>query len=147
MKRIYSEATLNARENMIRFAVKEAGISAVHPNPDPHQWPAPHGQNVSKPKENIMRDQFNYPKKEKDRKEKHEKIVNRTMLHNCKKGYCSTEDSRPKKKGKKKDSSKPDTASKENSDEVTCKAGYPMKFLDTNPLTKTPMTIKSLMKL
>ena len=102
MKQIYSEATLNARENMIRFAVKEAGISAVHPNPDPHQWPAPHGQNVSKPKENIMRDQFNFPKEEKERKEKLEKIINRTMLHNCKKGYCSTEDSRPKKRVRRK---------------------------------------------
>merc|ERR1712001_188089 len=60
MKRTYSEATLNARENMIRFAIRETGISAVHPNPDPHQWPGPHGQNVSKPKENIMRDQFNF---------------------------------------------------------------------------------------
>ena len=66
MKRTYIEATLNARENMIRFGVKEVGISAVHPNPDPHQWPAPHGQNVSKPKENIMRDQFNFPKNENE---------------------------------------------------------------------------------
>ena len=85
MKRTYSEATLNARENMIRFAIEQAGISAVHPNPDPHQWPAPHGQNVSKPKVNIMRDQFNIPKDDKERDEKLEKIINRVMLHNCKK--------------------------------------------------------------
>ena len=58
------------------------------------------------------------------------------MLHNCKKGYCSTEDSRPKKKSKKKDSTKADEVSKEGSDssEKTCRAGYPMKFHGYEPI-------------
>jgi hypothetical protein len=33
-----------AKEKAIKFACSQMGVSGVHPNPDPMNWPGPHGQ-------------------------------------------------------------------------------------------------------
>ena len=89
-RRIYSEATLRAREKIIRFATERLNISARHPTQDPKLWPGPEGQSVYKPKHCVLREKFRVPKKNPldYSRRQYEKIVNYCMLHNCKVGYC-----------------------------------------------------------
>ena len=89
-KRIYTEATLRAREKIIRFAVERLNISARHPTQDPKLWPGPEGQSVYKPKHCVLREKFRVLKKNPLDycRRQYEKIVNYCMLHSCKVGYC-----------------------------------------------------------
>ena len=47
-----------ARKKVEEFASKHIGISAVHPQQDPKQWPGPEGQNCSRPSTNVLRKSY-----------------------------------------------------------------------------------------
>ena len=130
MKRSFSKDTLDAREKMIRFAVETIGITATHINPDPKQWPAPYGQNIYKPKENVMRQQFHIPKSDKKFNEKYEKIINRCMMHNCRNGYCMKADTAKAKKKKRKQTKEAEVAQK-----AICRFNFPLEYHGFQPVT------------
>ena len=78
-----------ARKKMEHFNSYLMGITAIHPESNPYEWPAPHGQNIYKPAENVLRSDL---EKIKDDPEKiykyYASLINRCMLHKCKMGYC-----------------------------------------------------------
>ena len=47
-----------AQNKLAQFNSEIIGTSAIHPDADPTNWPAPHGQNVYKPKTNVLRESF-----------------------------------------------------------------------------------------
>jgi hypothetical protein len=79
-----------AKERAIKFACSQMGVSGVHPNPDPVNWPCPYGQDVHTPapENNILRQDYTTLEQDESLKDRYERLVNRTMLHNCKPGYC-----------------------------------------------------------
>ena len=76
------------REEVARFSAHTLGISGMHPNPRPAEWPGPYGQDVMRPATNCLRNRF----LDLDSKEgcqcQYEKLINRCMLHHCREGYC-----------------------------------------------------------
>ena len=76
------EKICEARNKMAYFNSYTAGVSALHPEKDPVNWPAPHGLNVFKPAVNVTRQDFtefaNDPTKVY---EHYTKQINRCMLH------------------------------------------------------------------
>ena len=47
-----------AKQKLIDFSTNTLGVSAIHPNPDPKEWPAPYGSNVYCPPQNCLRQRF-----------------------------------------------------------------------------------------
>jgi hypothetical protein len=66
------------------------GVSGVHPNPDPVNWPGSYGQDVHTPAQenSILRQDYTTLEQEESIKDRYERLVNRTMLYHCKQGYC-----------------------------------------------------------
>ena len=79
------EAVNESRKNVIEFSTKVLGLSAVHPEADPKRWPGPEGQDVSAPPTNVLRKNF---LQIKDLEEDYILLVNRVMLHACRRVYC-----------------------------------------------------------
>ena len=52
------EQICDARAKMAHFNSYTAGVSALHPEKDPANWPGPHGFNVFKPAVNVTRQDF-----------------------------------------------------------------------------------------
>jgi hypothetical protein len=80
-----------AQEKVVHFATQLLGTSAVHPEPNPDFWPGQWGRDVHQPATNILRQRLLDIMHPTELKERHEKQVNRTMLHKCKMGYCLDE--------------------------------------------------------
>ena len=78
-------AVLESRDNVIEFTTKVLGLSAVHPQADPKRWPGPEGQDVSAPPTNVLRENF---LQVTDMEEDYALLVNRAMLHACRRAYC-----------------------------------------------------------
>ena len=78
-------AVLESRDNVIEFTTKVLGLSAVHPQADPKRWPGPEGQDVSAPPTNVLRENF---LQVTDMEEDYALLVNRVMLHACRRAYC-----------------------------------------------------------
>ena len=74
-----------AKNKLINFSVNTIGVSAVHPNSDPKQWPSPFGSNVYCPPTNCLRQRF---LDIDDMNSHYENLVNRVMLHMCRFGIC-----------------------------------------------------------
>ena len=92
------EEKVAANEKVSKFATMTLGISATHPNPDPNYWPGPLGGDPYTPSQNILRQRF-LPLLDEDPHvllDRYEKLVNRTMIHNCKEGYCLSPDRKDK---------------------------------------------------
>ena len=87
---------LNARQDIIIHSTLELGISAIHPNSTPSHWPGPYGSNVHTPPLNVLRQNYLDLKDGFEFKERHEMLVNRTMLHKCRIGYCQKQNKRDK---------------------------------------------------
>ena len=87
--KVLIEKIQNAREKIERFNSIISGVSAVHPEVDPVKWPAPWGQNVYKPSNDVLRtdfeDHIDNPQK---LYEYYTNQINRFMLHKCKFGSC-----------------------------------------------------------
>ena len=78
-----------ARNKMAYFNSYTIGVSAIHPEKDPVNWPAPHGLNVFKPAVNVTRQDFTEFADDPIRIYEHfTKQLNRFGLHKCKVGYC-----------------------------------------------------------
>ena len=69
-----------AKKKLIEFSVNTVGITAMHPNPDPKEWPSPYGSNVYCPPQNCLRQRF---LDIIDMKSQYENLVNRVMIHDC----------------------------------------------------------------
>jgi len=93
-KSALSPEVLEAREKVTRFSSHTVGISAVHPNPNPVNWPGPHGQNVYTPSVNCLRVPFLKVVSENEIVAQYERLINRCMLHVCRRKYCYS-DSNP----------------------------------------------------
>ena len=74
-----------SRTNVVEFTTKALGLSAVHPEADPKRWPGPEGQDVSAPPTNVLRENF---LQVTDMDEDYILLVNRVMLHACRRVYC-----------------------------------------------------------
>ena len=74
-----------SREKVVDFVTKDLGLSAVHPQADPKQWPGPEGQDVSAPPTNCLRDNYLHLE---DYDMDYIRLINRCMLHACKITYC-----------------------------------------------------------
>ena len=78
-----------AMEKMEKFNSYLIGVSAIHPEYDPCHWPAPLGDNIYKPKENVLRQSFiDYKEDSKELLDYYKRQINRYMLHQCRFGYC-----------------------------------------------------------
>ena len=82
------EEIRTAQEKIVHHSTTVLGISALHPNPDPKEWPAPYGQNVYTPPTNCLRQRFLDIQNDDEMKRRHELLVNRTMCHQCRIAYC-----------------------------------------------------------
>ena len=84
-----TEKIKEARIKMEQFTSYFMGISAIHPETNPYEWPAPHGQNIYKPAENALRSDFENFKDDPEKVYKYyTSLINRCMLHKCRMGYC-----------------------------------------------------------
>ena len=80
---------LESRQKVVEFAVNHLGLSSVHPQENPKQWPGPEGQNVSKPLTNCLRKNYlDVITSEGGVLEDYENLVNRVQLHGCRLSYC-----------------------------------------------------------
>ena len=83
------EAVEEQRRLVEEFAGLRLGLTAVHPERDPLQWPPPEGENREKPRENCLRvlfsDLFNDPEK---LQEDCVMLANRVQRHKCDRKYC-----------------------------------------------------------
>ena len=80
---------LESRQKVVEFAVNHLGLSSVHPQENPKQWPGPEGQNVSKPLTNCLRKNYlNVITRKGGVLEDYENLVNRVQLHGCRLSYC-----------------------------------------------------------
>ena len=73
---------------MIQFVTKQLSISAVHPQPNPHHWPGPLGQDVHTPSTNVLQQWFLSLMHLLDYKDRYTQLINRCMLRQCKLEYC-----------------------------------------------------------
>ena len=99
---------LRVQDKIINYSSQLLGVSAVHPNPNPAEWPAPYGSNVHTPGTNILRQRFLELKLGVEFKHRYELLINRTMLHHCRVGYCLN----PKRRG--------------TDGQMICRFGFPM---------------------
>ena len=51
----FRQTVLDAQAKIVKFSTQVLGISSVHPNSDPIEWPGPYGQNVHTPESNCLR--------------------------------------------------------------------------------------------
>ena len=76
-----------AKSKLINLSANTLGVSALHPNPDPKNWPAPYGNNIYCPPQNCLRQRFlDIPVNEM--KSQYENLINRVMIHKCRFGIC-----------------------------------------------------------
>ena len=61
------------------------GVTRIHPQEDPVQWPPPLGQNVHVPLSNCLRKRF---QDIEDYSTQYELLINRAMIHKCTLNYC-----------------------------------------------------------
>ena len=81
-----------ARRRTVDFATNHLGISEVHPQPDPKEWPGPEGQALSAPQINCLTDNFlNFADNPDYLAADYERLCNRVQLHRCTKTYCLKE--------------------------------------------------------
>ena len=84
------EEVLQSQDKIAQFTAETLGISAIHPNPVPQEWPAPYGQNVQTPPSNCLRQRYLDMSTQEQYKIQYEKLINRCMLHKCRVGYCQS---------------------------------------------------------
>jgi hypothetical protein len=84
-----NQAIIAAREKIINFATEHIGISAVHPNLDPHEWPPPYGQNVYQNLNNSLRQNLrDFADSGALLIEDYENLINVVQIHKCMRNYC-----------------------------------------------------------
>ena len=84
-----SEHIKASKKKIEEFNSHIMGVSAIHPDVDPANWPAPYGQNVYRPVNNVLRVPFEKIKNNPSKIYEHyTSLINRMMLHKCKMGYC-----------------------------------------------------------
>ena len=135
------EKIRSIQEKLIRFSTKKVAVSAVHPNANPHMWPAPYGQNVQAPSTNCLRERFLELEEAGELKKHYEMMVNRTMLHHCRVGYCLKQEgagggAAASKKAKKQGANGREGQEKEkkgekekDKDKKACRFGFPQEPL------------------
>ncbi|MBM3938769.1 MAG: hypothetical protein FJ333_08995, partial [Sphingomonadales bacterium] len=89
-----------ACEKVARFTAHTLGVTAVHPNKNPVEWPAPFGQNVHRPMANCLHVHFLDLLSQDEQKGQYEKLINRCMLHQCREGYCLSKNRRDRTTGR-----------------------------------------------
>ena len=90
---------LESQQKMASFAAHHLGISGMHPNPKPPEWPGPYGQDVYTPLSNCLRERYLTMAEKDQYKCQYEKLINRCMLHHCREGYCKSKARRDKTTG------------------------------------------------
>ena len=84
-----AEKIKQARQKITHFTSYIMGVTAIHPEINPTEWPAPYGHNIYKPAENVLRSDFQNFKDDPVKVYKYyTSLINRCMLHKCKMGYC-----------------------------------------------------------
>ena len=76
-----------AREEVTAFT-QMMGVTAWHPQRNVAHWPPPEGLARERPRENVLRQRFTDVSTDEEYWERYEKLLNRTMLHTCRVGYC-----------------------------------------------------------
>ena len=99
------------REQVAKFSAHTLGITGMHPNPRPADWPGPYGQDVMRPATNCLRQRFLDLDSTQNYQSQYEKLINRCMLHHCREGYCLNRNRRDK-----------------NTGEMTCRFHFPIKL-------------------
>ena len=78
-----------AKKKVILFSTLHMGMSCLHPNTDPYQWPPPYGQIPFQPLTNPLRiDLEEVLITDKDILENYERFINLCQSHKCKHHYC-----------------------------------------------------------
>ena len=76
-----------AREEVTTFT-QMMGVSAYHTKRGIAHWPPPEGLARERPRENVLRQRFTDVSTDEEYWDRYEKLLNRTMLHQCRVGYC-----------------------------------------------------------
>ena len=83
------EAVEAERRLVEEFSSLRLGLTAVHPEPNPLQWPQPEGRNREKPRVNCLRMMFSDLFQDPERlREDCILLANRVQRHKCDKKYC-----------------------------------------------------------
>ena len=83
------EAVEEQRRLVEQFASLRLGLTAVHPEPNPQQWPPPEGPNRERPRENCLRQLFSGLFQDPERlREDCILLANRVQRHKCDRKYC-----------------------------------------------------------
>jgi hypothetical protein len=95
-----NDEIIAAREKIIKFATEHIGISAIHPNLDPHEWPPPYGQKVYQALNNSLKQKLQEIAVDETKlMDDYESLINLVQIHKCMKNYCL----KPKHQKKKND--------------------------------------------
>ena len=78
---------MEAKKKIINFT-NMLGVSAVHPQREVRHWPGPEGLANQAPPLNVLREEYMNINIEGDFETHYEMLLNRTMLHKCREGYC-----------------------------------------------------------
>ena len=82
----------SAKMKMIEFNSLVLGVNAVHPELNFENWPAPRGKNAQRPLSNVLKEDFRqHLGKPEDLSDYRKRLIDRVMIHKCKKGSCLTE--------------------------------------------------------
>ena len=116
-------STMNTKIREAKVKVEDfttvLGVSAVHPEKNPQDWPPPEGQANRAPPTNVLRQRFTDIEyaDEDGFQERYKNLINRNMLHKCREAYCL----HPKRKDKE-------------TGKMTCRFGFPMEYVGFAPI-------------
>ena len=121
-----------AREEMVQFCAQKLGVTGVHLAKDPADWPEPYGDSIHKPSMNCLREDYLDVETPEQMLTRYMAIINRTMIHECREGYCLEKE--------------------DNSQEKKCRFHFPQPLLGfeaiherkpgAKPLPKWPFPVK-----
>jgi hypothetical protein len=128
-----------AREKVVKFGTEHLGLSGIHPDLDPYNWPPPYGQNTTSPFENCLRKRLDdIVGDDKRLIEDYESLITRIQIHACWVNYClkptgKTKEKKDKKgsgdKDKKGSGDKAKKGEKNNQESHVCRFNFPKPYV------------------
>ena len=124
----------DAQEKITDFVCNQVGISTMHPNLDPKDWPPPYGQNTVAPLEHVIRQPFDKITESDDTLlQSYERTINHGQIHKCFRQYCLKDLGKKPKDDKSKKEDKKQLKVMDQAKDVTeidgriysCRFGYP----------------------
>jgi hypothetical protein len=127
-----------AREKVLLFGTEHLGLSGIHPDLDPYNWPPPYGQNTTSPLENCLRKRLaDLVGDDKRLIEDYERLITRIQIHSCWPNYClkptgKTKETKDNNKAKEKKNDKAKKGEKNNQkpdESHECRFNFPKPYV------------------